>query len=93
LRVYTADKGEKLLDIPIGQTGGIGPPMTYELDGKQYVALMAGVGGGNRGRGAPAPAPAEPTAAAAQRGAIPAAPPSNGPRLYVWTVDPATPAR
>jgi hypothetical protein len=88
LKAFTADKGEKLLDIAIGQTGGIGPPITYELDGKQYVALMAGVGGGNRGRGGPAPAPAEPTAAAAQRGAVPPVPaPSNGPRLYVWTVD------
>ena len=88
LMAYTADKGDKLLDIPIGQTGGIGPPITYELDGKQYVALMAGTGAGNRGRGAPA----EPTAAAAQRGAVPPVPASTGPRLYVWTVDP-TPAK
>ena len=89
LMVYTADKGEKLHEMPIGQTGGIGPPITYELDGKQYIALMAGIGAGNRGRGAPAPA--EPTAAAAQRGAVPPAPAAPaGPQLYVWTVD-ATP--
>jgi len=92
LMVYTADNGDKLLELPIGQTGGIGPPMTYELDGKQYIALMAGQGGGGRGRGAAAPA--EPTAAAAQRGNVPAPPPQiNNPKLYVFTVDPASPAR
>jgi hypothetical protein len=89
LMVYTADKGEKLHEMPIGQTSGIGPPITYELDGKQYVALMAGTGA--RGRGGPPPA--EPTAAAAQRGAVPPAPASNGPRLYVWTVDAAPQAK
>jgi len=82
LKVLSADKGEKLLDIPIGQTSGVGPPITYELDGKQYIALMAGTGA--RGRGGPPPA--EPTAAAAQRG-VPAPPPAPmGPQLYVWTV-------
>ena len=33
--VYTADKGEKLLEIASGQTSGMSPPMTYMLDGKQ----------------------------------------------------------
>src|SRR5215217_321282 len=28
------------------QTGIVAPPMTYEIDGEQYVALMAGWGGG-----------------------------------------------
>ncbi|MES2036145.1 MAG: PQQ-dependent dehydrogenase, methanol/ethanol family [Pseudomonadota bacterium] len=28
------------------QTGVVAPPMTYEIDGEQYVALMAGWGGG-----------------------------------------------
>jgi quinohemoprotein ethanol dehydrogenase len=96
LLIYTADKGEKLHELPIGQTGGVGPPITYALDGKQYIAVMAGSGAG-RGRGAP-PAPAEPTTAAAQRGAaqptVPAQPQTGGtgPRLYVFTVDPTPPA-
>ena len=40
------------------------------LEGKQYIAVMAGNGAqpGGRGRGAPPPAAQEPTAAAAQRG-------------------------
>jgi quinohemoprotein ethanol dehydrogenase len=29
---YTADKGEKVLDILLPQTSGVGPPMTYMLD-------------------------------------------------------------
>src|SRR5215467_8268120 len=83
LRAYTADKGERLLDIASGQVGGMGPPMTYLLDGKQYIAFMGGIGT-PPGPGAVAPpfapppgAPAfplgEPTAAAAQRGQGPAA--------------------
>ena len=44
LVAYSADKGEKLLDIQTGLRSGMGPPMTYQLDGKQYVALMGGQG-------------------------------------------------
>jgi glucose dehydrogenase len=44
LLAYSADKGEKLLDIPTGLTGGMGPPITYEVGGKQYVSLMGGMG-------------------------------------------------
>jgi PQQ-dependent dehydrogenase (methanol/ethanol family) len=86
---YTADKGEKVLDITLPLTSGVGPPMTYLLDGKQYIAVMAGqgaVGGrgggggggrGNRGRGE---ATQEPTAAAAQGANVPPtpAPPQAG---------------
>jgi quinohemoprotein ethanol dehydrogenase len=43
LLAYSADKGEKLLEIQTGRRG-LGPPITYELDGKQYVALMGGTG-------------------------------------------------
>jgi quinohemoprotein ethanol dehydrogenase len=90
LRAYSADKGEKLFDMPIGQTAGVGPPMTYQLDGKQYIAFMAGQGAqaGGRGgaRGAPPAAPLEPTAAAAQQPPVPATP--INPKLYVYTVDP-----
>jgi PQQ-dependent dehydrogenase (methanol/ethanol family) len=63
LYAYTADKGERVLDIPTGQTTGLSAPITYMLDGKQYIAFMGGSGavagrgggggggGGNRGPG------------------------------------------
>jgi quinohemoprotein ethanol dehydrogenase len=87
LLVYTADKGEKLLDIASGQTTGMGPPMTYLLDGKQYIAFMGGRGILAGGRGIPPPA--EPTAGAAAP-TPPAAPAPQTllPRLYVYTLDP-----
>jgi quinohemoprotein ethanol dehydrogenase len=93
---YTADKGEKLLDIATGQVAGMGPPMTYLLDGKQYIALMGGIGAAPA-RGAVAPPfalpPVEPTAAAAQQAqAPPPGPPLPAavrPRLYVYTLDAA----
>ncbi len=44
LMAYSADKGEKLLEIQTGLRSGMGPPITYQLDGKRYVALMGGVG-------------------------------------------------
>jgi quinohemoprotein ethanol dehydrogenase len=40
---YSADKGEKLFEIQTGRTG-MAPPITYEIDGKQYVAFMGGLG-------------------------------------------------
>jgi quinohemoprotein ethanol dehydrogenase len=40
---YSADKGEKLFEIQTGRTG-MGPPITYEIDGKQYVAFQGGSG-------------------------------------------------
>ena len=49
LMAYTADKGEKILEIQTGLRGGMGPPITYMLGGKQYIALAGGQGGGGRG--------------------------------------------
>ena len=40
---YSADKGEKLFEAKSGRTG-MGPPITYEAGGKQYVAFMGGLG-------------------------------------------------
>jgi len=40
---YSADKGEKLYELRTGKTGAA-PPITYEIDGKQYVAFMVGTG-------------------------------------------------
>jgi quinohemoprotein ethanol dehydrogenase len=55
LVAYSADRGEKLLELQTGLRSGMGPPITYRLDGKQYIALMGGVGtaaaGGNAGPG------------------------------------------
>jgi len=42
--VYRADTGDKLHEIEVG-TGIIAAPVSYELDGEQYVAVMAGFGG------------------------------------------------
>lgn len=44
LLAYSADKGEKLLEIQTNMRGGMGPPITYLLDGKQYVTFMGGTG-------------------------------------------------
>ena len=62
LKAFTADKGEQLLDVALPLSSGVGPPMTYMLDGKQYIAVLAGTGaagfggfgggGGGRGPGA-----------------------------------------
>lgn len=42
-RAVTADKGEILYEIKTGRTG-MAPPITYEADGKQYVAFQGGLG-------------------------------------------------
>jgi hypothetical protein len=42
-RVISADKGEVLYEVRTNRTG-MGPPITYEVDGKQYVAFGGGVG-------------------------------------------------
>jgi quinohemoprotein ethanol dehydrogenase len=91
---YTADKGEKVLDITLPLTSGVGPPMTYLLDGKQYIAVMAGTGSVGRGGGRGNRGAAEPTAEAAapagQAGpAAPALPAANKPKLFVYTLDAA----
>jgi alcohol dehydrogenase (cytochrome c)/quinohemoprotein ethanol dehydrogenase len=41
---YSADAGKKLWSFPT-QTGVIAAPMTYAIDGQQYVAIMVGWGG------------------------------------------------
>jgi quinohemoprotein ethanol dehydrogenase len=54
LLAYTAEDGKKLLEIPTGQRG-MGPPITYELDGKQYVSFLGGTGQSGRGGATSAP--------------------------------------
>ena len=38
--------GKTLWESPVLQGGGVATPVTYELDGKQYIAVMAGVAKG-----------------------------------------------
>ena len=42
--IYSADKGEKLWAMDI-QTGAVAAPITYMVDGEQYIAVNAGWGG------------------------------------------------
>ena len=63
LIAYSADQGEKLADINTGLRSSMGPPITYLVDGKQYIALAGGQGvvqgrggpGGGPGPGGPGP--------------------------------------
>jgi quinohemoprotein ethanol dehydrogenase len=99
LMAYTADKGEKVLEIQTGLRGGMGPPMTYMLDGKQYVALAGGQGSRGaavvpnrenaQGPQAAPPAPVPAPAAAAPAGGRGVA--QVNPKLLVFTLDGKTP--
>jgi quinohemoprotein ethanol dehydrogenase len=42
--IYRASTGEKLWSMPIG-TGAVAGPMTYSVDGEQYIAVSAGWAG------------------------------------------------
>jgi quinohemoprotein ethanol dehydrogenase len=42
LSAFSADKGDKLWEMAVAP--GIATPMTYSLDGKQYIAVLAGRG-------------------------------------------------
>jgi quinohemoprotein ethanol dehydrogenase len=81
LIAYTADTGQSLLDIPTGQIAGMGPPITYLLDGKQYIALMGGMGSPQRGAVSPPFPPAT--------GLFMQFAPQPPPRLFVYTLDAA----
>jgi len=45
LAAYRATDGERLFEVRTG-TGVIAPPITYRARGEQYVAVLAGLGGG-----------------------------------------------
>src|SRR5262252_6926732 len=45
LIAYSAEKGEKLFETPTGFRASMGPPITFSIDGNQYIALMGGSGG------------------------------------------------
>jgi quinohemoprotein ethanol dehydrogenase len=42
-RALSADKGEVLYEVKIARTG-MAPPITYEVDGTQYIAFGGGLG-------------------------------------------------
>lgn len=44
MNAYNAETGERLLHLFLG-TGVIAAPISYQLDGEQYIAIMAGFGG------------------------------------------------
>ena len=75
---YNAETGKKLLELQSETKTGMGPPITYLLDGKQYVSFMGGVGQ------LPTPSPGS-------RGATPATPPSPttaaAPKLFTYVLD------
>jgi quinohemoprotein ethanol dehydrogenase len=72
LIAYSADKGQKLFDLATGMRFGMGPPITFLVDGKQYIALMGGNGG---------------TQSPGQTGPAGAAPTQQKPRLLVFGLD------
>ena len=59
LAAYRATDGKQLWSFDAG-TGIIGPPVTYLVNGVQYVSVMAGWGGGSGGFNAPGTGPVKP---------------------------------
>jgi quinohemoprotein ethanol dehydrogenase len=53
LLAFRADTGEKLLDLDL-HTSQMGPPISFTIDGKQYISVTGGpeAAGGAGGRGA-----------------------------------------
>jgi quinohemoprotein ethanol dehydrogenase len=78
LVAYSADKGEKLLEIQTGLRSGMGPPITYMLDGKQYIAFMGGLG---------AILPPSPNAPPPAPGTPPPGSPTVPPKLLTFVLD------
>jgi PQQ-dependent dehydrogenase (methanol/ethanol family) len=74
LMAYKADNGDELLELRMGPENGIGPPMTYMLDGKQYIVVQAGQG------------PGQPQGFGGGVAVNPKGPPPPTPRLLVYTV-------
>jgi quinohemoprotein ethanol dehydrogenase len=74
LMAYSADKGDELLELRMGPENGIGPPMTFMLDGKQYVVVQGGQG------------PGQPQGFGGGVAVNPNAPPPPFPKLMVFAV-------
>ena len=78
LIAYRATDGMKLAEINLG-TNQMGPPISFAIDGKQYIAVAAAPGGGGGGRGGGG------LGGAAQGGAP--APPTRPANLFVLALD------
>jgi PQQ-dependent dehydrogenase (methanol/ethanol family) len=76
LLAFKADTGEQVLGLATGLPASPGPPMTFMLDGKQYIAVAGATGGGAGGGGGRGGG-----AAAAPAGGAPAAPAGGAPPL------------
>src|SRR5215467_2955131 len=92
LLAYRADTGEQILDVTTGISQA-GPPMTFIIDGKQYVAIAGGPVGAGGGRGDGGPGAGRGNGGQAAAPTIPAVPS----RLLVYGLDgkamlPAPPA-
>ncbi|MEP6962379.1 MAG: PQQ-dependent dehydrogenase, methanol/ethanol family [Acidobacteriota bacterium] len=74
LMAYSADKGDDLLELRMPVPNGVGPPMTFSIDGKQYIGVMGGQGPGQpQGFGGGSPV-------------NPKGPPPPAPKLMVFAV-------
>ena len=69
---YKADDGAELLELRMGPENGIGPPMTFLLDGKQFIAVQAGQG------------PAQPQGFGGGTPPNPKGPPPPAPKLMLF---------
>ena len=87
LKAYRADTGVELLDLKTNQPGGMGPPMTYSVDGKQYIAVSGGRGAFTGfGPGGPGPGPGAAPGPGGGRGG-----PGGGPGANAAPAPPAVP--
>ena len=75
LMAYSADKGDELLELRMGPENGIGPPMTFQMDGKQYIVVQGGQG------------PGQPQGFGGGDPVNPNRPPPPFPKLMVYTID------
>ncbi|MEO8097556.1 MAG: PQQ-dependent dehydrogenase, methanol/ethanol family [Acidobacteriota bacterium] len=74
LMAYSADKGDDLLELRMPVPNGVGPPMTFQIDGKQYIAVMGGQG------------PGQPQGFGGGTAPNPKGPPPPAPKLMVFAV-------
>jgi hypothetical protein len=81
LQAYNATTGDRILDLDL-RMNQMGPPISIQLDGKQYIIVTGapgGGGGGGRGAGGGAAAP------------VPATPVSRAANLIMLTLDGTAP--
>jgi len=82
LLAYKADTGDKVFETSTNQASGQGPPITYMVDGKQYIAVVGGSGPAPQRGGGGAPAPPRGGAGGAVAPGAPGAPAgANAPPL------------